>query len=107
MKDLNKSSKKMRRVSLRLIDHTEPSCSPPPNVKPATPTPVTRPPTTVRFIASNAVYTVSQTKPAPSSTVGMPLVVAPTLICWKRVSETWMPGVDENPGLNVCPPPLT
>src|SRR6266403_3735349 len=77
--------------------------SPPPRVRPATPTPFRRPPTTLKPLGTRYVYTSVHVSPAPISTV---LSLRRTMSL-NRVIEMCTPEVDEKPGLVACPPPFT
>jgi hypothetical protein len=76
------------------------TCLPPPRVKPPTPTPSTWLPTTLRPLGTRYENTSVQVSPAPISTVPSSSFMKMSL---KRAIEIWIPGVDENPGLKLCP----
>ena len=73
-------------------------------MNPATPTPVTRPPTTFTPSGASAAYTSSQMSPAPTVAVPAAASYATSL---KRAIAICTPSVDEKPGFDECPPPLT
>jgi hypothetical protein len=77
--------------------------SPPPSVRPETPTPFNRPPTTLIPLGTMAAYTSGQARPAPISTVPESSFMTTSL---KRLSEMCTPRVDENPRLTEYPEPL-
>ena len=78
--------------------------SPPPSVKPETPTPFSRPPTTLMPLGMMYAYTSVQVRPAPILTVSESSSMTISL---KRASEICTPRVDENPRLTEWPAPLT
>ncbi len=79
-------------------------CLPPPRVKPPTPTPSMRPPTTLRPLGTRYEYISVQVSPAPISTVSSSSLRTMSL---KRAIEMRTPGVDEKQRLALCPEHLT
>ena len=77
---------------------------PPPSVNPETPTPVERPPITFTPVGPRDLYTWSQVRPGPTSTVP---ALTLSFVELRRDNAISTPEVDENPGFVECPPPLT
>jgi hypothetical protein len=88
---------------IRRTSQTEARCLPPPKVYPETPTGPHRAPTTLMPLGTMYEYTSIQVSPAPISTVSESSWITMSL---NLVIEICTPGVDENPGLRVCPPSL-
>jgi hypothetical protein len=87
-----------------VVSRSQAKRSPPPSVRPETPTPLSRAPTTLIPLGTMDAYTSVQVRPAPISTVSEFSLMTISL---KRVSDICTPRVDENPRLAECPAPLT